>query len=221
MERSTGDVVPIGAVSSAGGAAEPGPPIRLFLVDDAEMVRVGLADLLTTRGNFVVVGQAGTIAGAREGILETLPDVALLDVRLPDGSGIQLCRELRSSAPTVRCALLTSFDESNAAVAAVLSGAYGFFLKEIESVDLSAALRQIANGRSALDADLTARALDALRGEPPVDPSSVGMTRRETAIQEMLLEGLNDAEIAERLGMPERSVRVYVAEVLAKVIETL
>ena len=209
--------------AAAGHAGEPtrAHPIRLYLLDDHEMVRAGLANLLTATGDFVVVGQSGTVADARREILQLVPDVALLDVRLPDGSGIELCRDVRSADPAIRCVLLTSFDESNAAAAAVLAGASGYFLKEIRTVDLAAALRTVAAGGSVIDPLLSQAAIDALSRDYLADPATGGLTRREAEIRDLLLQGMTNREIAEKLHMPERSVRAYVSTIIGKVTSPL
>lgn len=197
------------------------PKIRLFLLDDHEIIRAGLAELLTAVGRFEIVGEAATVADARHGIVQTAPDIAVLDVRLPDGSGIELCRHLRSLAPHVRSVLLTSFDEDNAAAAAVIAGAYGYLVKEVRAVDLSAALQRVADGDRVFDTEVAERALDALRRDVLAEPGSAPLTARQLAVRDLLLEGLSDAEIAERLEVPEKTVRIYVAEVLTRVLSSI
>ena len=181
------------------------------------MVRIGLVDLLTARGEFTIVGQSGTVAEAREEIPRLAPDIAVLDARLPDGSGIELCRYLQSAAPGVRCVLLTSYDESDAAAATVVAGAYGYFLKSVQVVDLSAALKQVAAGVRLLDPDLTGRVTEALRARTASDM----MSARERAVRDLLAEGCTDTEISERLGLPEATVRIYVADVIGQLITAM
>lgn len=197
------------------------PKIRLFLLDDHEIIRAGLAELLTAVGRFEIVGEAATVADARHGIVSTAPDIAVLDVRLPDGSGIELCRHLRSLAPDVRSVLLTSFDEDHAAAAAVIAGAYGYLIKEVKVVDLSAALQRVAEGDRVFDSEVAERALDALRRDVLAEPGSVPLTPRQVAVRDLLLEGRSDAEIAARLEVGEKTVRIYVAEVLTKVLSNM
>ncbi|MGN6605385.1 MAG: response regulator [Jatrophihabitans sp.] len=207
-----------GTVPQSTGAEGRRARIRLFLLDDHEIVRAGLADLLRTVGPFEIVGEAGTVAQAREGILATVPDIAVLDVRLPDGSGIDLCRQLRSLAPEVRSVLLTSFEETDAAAAAVIAGAYGYFLKEVHVSDLAEVLQRVIDGERVFDPIVVERALDALRGDPLRDQGGRELSEREQLVRDLLLAGLTDREIAARLQVPERTARILVADVLARVL---
>jgi two-component system, NarL family, response regulator DevR len=190
--------------------------IRVFLLDDHEIVRRGLADLLETEADLTVVGEAGTAAEALNRIPAARPDVAVLDARLPDGSGIDVCRDIRSSMPQVRCLILTSYDDNDAVFAAVMAGASGYLLKEIRGSSLVDAIRQVAAGRSLLDPSVTERLLTRLRNGEPEDKKLASLSEREREILGLITEGLTNRQIGERLFLAEKTVKNYVSGLLAK-----
>jgi two-component system, NarL family, response regulator DevR len=196
--------------------AAEGEVIRVFLLDDHEIVRRGLADLLETEAGISVVGEAGTAAEALNRIPAVKPDVAVLDARLPDGSGIDVCRDIRSSMPDVRCLILTSYDDNDAVFAAVMAGAAGYLLKEIRGSSLVDAIRQVAAGRSLLDPSVTERLLNRLRDGEPEDKMLASLSEREREILGLITEGLTNRQIGERLFLAEKTVKNYVSGLLAK-----
>jgi two-component system response regulator DevR len=191
-------------------------PIRVFLLDDHEIVRRGIADLLDAESDVTVVGEAGTAAEALRRIPAVQPDVAILDARLPDGSGIDVCRDIRSALPKVRCLILTSYDDNDAIFAAVMAGASGYLLKEIRGSSLVDAIRQVAAGKSLLDPAVTERLLNRLRGGAPQDPRLTSLTEREREILSLITDGLTNKQIGERLFLAEKTVKNYVSGLLAK-----
>jgi two-component system response regulator DevR len=190
--------------------------IRVFLLDDHEIVRRGLADLLETEPGITVVGEAGTAAEALNRIPAARPDVAVLDARLPDGSGIDVCRDIRSSMPAVRCVILTSYDDNDAVFAAVMAGAAGYLLKEIRGSSLVDAIRQVAAGKSLLDPSVTERLLARLRDGEPTDERLASLTDREREVLGLITEGMTNRQIGERLFLAEKTVKNYVSGLLAK-----
>ena len=191
-------------------------PIRLFLLDDHEIVRRGFADLLTSAPDIEVVGEAGTVAQALARIPACRPDVAVLDARLPDGSGIDVCREVRSRHPEIRCVILTSYDDDEALFAAVMAGASGYLLKEIRTASLTEAIRTVAEGKSLLDPSVTGKLLERLRTPPQPDARLKGLTEREREILDLIAEGLSNREIGQRLFLAEKTVKNYVSTLLSK-----
>jgi two-component system response regulator DevR len=185
-------------------------PIRIFLLDDHEIVRRGLTDLLEAEDDFVVVGEAGEIAGAAEAIVESDATIAILDGRLPDGSGIDVCRDVKSANPSIRCLILTSFDDDDAVLAAVLAGADGYLLKEVRATSLVDSIRAVAGGASLMDHAVTARVL-ARAGTP-----TPALTPRESEILALIAEGLSNREIASTLFLAEKTVKNYVSGILSK-----
>lgn len=197
--------------------SDPAPSIRVFLLDDHEIVRRGIADLLEAEDGIDVVGEAGTAAEALARVPAVRPDVAVLDARLPDGSGIDVCRDIRSALPAVRCLILTSYDDEDAIFAAVMAGAAGYLLKQIRGSSLVDAIRQVAAGKSLLDPDVTGRLLARLRaGEPSEDPRLAALTDREREILGLIAEGLTNRQIGERLFLAEKTVKNHVSALLAK-----
>jgi two-component system response regulator DevR len=190
--------------------------IRVFLLDDHEIVRRGIADLLQTEPDIVVVGEAGTAAEALSRIPLTSPHVAVLDARLPDGSGIEVCREIRSSAPEIRCLILTSYDDNDAIFAAVMAGAAGYLLKEVRGSSLVDAIRQVAAGKSLMDPAVTGRLLSRLRDGAPHDERLASLTARERDVLGLISDGLTNREIGERLFLAEKTIKNYVSGLLAK-----
>jgi two-component system response regulator DevR len=190
--------------------------IRVFVLDDHEIVRRGLVDLLSTTPDLKVVGEAGTAADALARIPAARPDVALLDVRLPDGSGIDVCRDIRSTLPGVQCLILTSYDDDEALFAAVMAGAAGYLLKQIGGRSLTEAIRQVAAGQSLMDPAVTGRLLDRLRNPPAADPRVGSLTAREREILDLIAGGLSNRQIGEELFLAEKTVKNYVSTLLSK-----
>jgi two-component system, NarL family, response regulator DevR len=195
---------------------EDAVPIRIFLLDDHELVRRGLVDLLGSVAGFEVVGEAATAAEARARILAVKPDVAVLDGRLPDGSGIDVCRDIRSELPDTYCLILTSYDDQDAVLAAVLAGASGYVLKEVRGSGLIDAIRQVALGRSLIDPGTIERVMNQVRQGPAVDGKVAGLTDREREILDLIAEGLTNRQIGERLYLAEKTVKNYVSSLLSK-----
>ncbi len=191
-------------------------PIRVFLLDDHEIVRRGIADLLATQSDIAVVGEAGTAAEALARIPATRPQVAILDARLPDGSGIEVCRAVRSAQPEVRCLILTSYDDNDAIFTAVMAGASGYLLKQVRGTTIVDAIRQVAAGRSLLDPSVTERLLTRLREGETRDERLDSLTEREREVLELIAEGLTNKQIGERLFLAEKTVKNYVSGLLAK-----
>ncbi len=195
---------------------QPTSQIRVFLLDDHELVRRGLTDLLGSTTDLIVVGEAATCAEALSRIPAVAPQIALLDARLPDGSGIDVCRELRSAHPEVSCVILTSNDDDEALFAAVMAGASGYLLKQIRGSSLVYGIRQVAAGRSLLDPAMTKTLLDRLREPLQDDSAARGLTAREREILDLIAEGCTNREIGQRLFLAEKTVRNYVLTLLAK-----
>lgn len=194
----------------------PGPEkISVFLLDDHQVVREGLRHLLGAESDFEVVGEAATAGEAVEAITTLRPRVAVLDVRLPDGNGVEVCREVRSAAPDVACLMLTSFSDEEAMFGAVMAGASGYVLKEVRGSDLVNSIRKVAGGHSLLDPRLTARILDRVLA-PPTDSPSDGLTAQERRILELIAEGRTNRQIAEAMYLSEKTVKNYVSSLLAK-----
>jgi two-component system response regulator DevR len=193
-----------------------GDPIRVFLLDDHEIVRRGIANLLESDGDITVVGEASTAAEAIGRITAVRPHVAVLDTRLPDGSGIDVCRDIRSAMPEVRCIILTSYDDNDAIFAAVMAGASGYLLKEIRGSSLIDAIRQVAAGKSLLDPAVTERLLTRLRAGETTDPRLAALTPKERDILELIADGLTNRQIGERLFLAEKTVKNYVSVLLNK-----
>ena len=197
-------------------SAELTEDIRVFLLDDHEIVRRGIADVLEEQPGIVVVGEAATAGEALRRIPAARPHVAVLDARLPDGSGIDVCRDIRSSAPEVRCLILTSYDDNDALFAAVMAGAAGYLLKEVRGTSLIEAVRQVAAGKSLLDPAVTGRLLTRLREGAPQDARLASLTDREREILGLITDGLTNKQIGERLFLAEKTVKNYVSGLLAK-----
>ncbi|MET9624716.1 response regulator transcription factor [Streptomyces sp. NPDC006464] len=195
-------------------------PVRVFLVDDHEVVRRGLRDLLGAEADLAVVGEAATAGQALARGPALRPDVAILDVRLPDGDGVSVCRELRSRMPELACLMLTSFDDEEALLDAIMAGAAGYVLKQIKGSDLVAAVRTVATGQSMLDPATTARLMHSLRDPepagPPEDQRLAVLTERERDVLELIGEGLTNRRIAERLYLSEKTVKNHISRLLGK-----
>ena len=191
-------------------------PVTVFLLDDHEIVRRGLADLLDSVDGIEVVGEASTAEQALNRIPAVRPNVALLDARLPDGSGIDVCRDIRSAVPETRCLILTSYDDNDAIFASVMAGASGYLLKEIRGTSLIEAIQQVAAGRSLLDPAVTERLLARLRDGEPTDQRLASLTPRDREILSLIADGLTNRQIGERLFLAEKTVKNYVSGLLAK-----
>lgn len=190
---------------------------RVFLVDDHEIVRRGLSDLIDGVEGLEVVGEAGTVRQALARIEAARPDVVVLDVRLPDGSGIDLCRQIRSSMPEAACLILTAYDDDTATSAAVLAGASGYLLKNIAGMRLLDDIRAVSTGRILLDAGTVARAAASLRdGARDDDPRWGSLGLRERQVLALIADGLTNRQIGERLGLAEKTVKNYVSSLLLK-----
>ncbi|WP_377645348.1 response regulator [Oryzobacter terrae] len=190
-------------------------PVRVFLLDDHDVVREGLRFLLE-RHDIEVVGEAGTAAEATARIPALRPDVAVLDARLPDGSGIEVCRAVRSVDPTIRALILTSYDDDEALFAAIMAGASGYVLKDIRSNDLVGAIRQVAAGNSLIDPSLTARVLERVRTGATAAPELSGLTEQELRLLGFIAEGMTNRQIGEQMHLAEKTVKNYVSSILAK-----
>lgn len=189
--------------------------VRVALVDDHEIVRRGLRDLLDGEPGIEVVAEAGGVEEAMVRVGATSPDVVVVDVRLPDGDGVALCRALRQLDPAPRCLVLTAFDDERALVEAIMAGASGYLLKQVRGQDLVDAVREVAAGRSLLDPVTTAHVLDRMRESAKADELS-GLTERERDVLMLMGEGHTNRQIAERLFLAEKTVKNYVTSVLAK-----
>jgi DNA-binding NarL/FixJ family response regulator len=197
---------------------DPTVTIRVFLLDDPEVVRRGVRELLEAEsdGAIEVVGEAGTADEAIRRIPAVHPDVALLDVRLPDGNGVEVCRDVRSRHPEVRCLMLTSFSDDEALFDAIMAGASGYVLKQVRGTDLVDDVRRVAAGQSLLDPTITAKVLDRLRRGPEDDPGIAQLTDQERRVLDLLAEGLTNRQIGERLYLAEKTVKNYVSNLLTK-----
>jgi len=191
--------------------------IRVFVLDDHEVVRQGLLRLIDAEPDMAVVGEASTAHEALARVPHTDADVALLDVRLPDGSGVEVCRELASSAPRVRCLMLTSYEDDEALLAAITAGAAGYVLKEIRGPQLLDSIRLVAAGRDLLDPATTARVVERLRESRRHDARLDLLTAQESAVLDLIGEGLTNREIADRMFLAEKTVKNYISSLLAKI----
>jgi two-component system, NarL family, response regulator DevR len=190
--------------------------IRVFLLDDHEVVRRGVADLLEAEPDIEVVGEAESAAAAARRLPALRPDVAILDARLADGNGIDVCREIRSQDPSIHALILTSYDDEDALFAAIMAGAAGYVLKQIRGTDLIDAVRRVAAGQSLLDPAVTARVLQRVR-EGEREPAELAhLTEQEKRILECIAEGLTNRQIGERLFLAEKTVKNYVSVLLTK-----
>ncbi|MFD3522689.1 response regulator [Streptomyces sp. NPDC058653] len=192
--------------------------IIVFLLDDHEVVRRGVHELLAAEDDIDVVGEAGTAEDALTRIPATRPDVAVLDVRLPDGSGVEVCREIRSRDEGIKCLMLTSFSDDEALFDAIMAGASGYVLKAIRGDELLTAVRDVAAGRSLLDPAATARVLQRLRegNTPKGDERLANLTDQERKILDLIGEGLTNRAIGERLHLAEKTIKNYVSSLLSK-----
>jgi two-component system, NarL family, response regulator DevR len=192
--------------------------IKVFLLDDHEVVRRGVRELLEgeSRGEIAVAGEAGTAEEALRRLPAVRPDVAILDVRLPDGNGVEVCREIRSRHPEIQCLMLTSFADDEALFDAIMAGAAGYVLKQVRGGDLVDSVRRVAAGQSLLDPTVTTKVLDRLRRGPDEDQGVGELTDQERKILDLLAEGLTNRQIGERLYLAEKTVKNYVSNLLMK-----
>jgi DNA-binding NarL/FixJ family response regulator len=202
--------------NSPDAAPTDGHQIRVYLLDDHELVRRGIKELLESEDDIVVVGESGLAQEAARRIPALRPDVAILDGRLPDGSGIDVCREIRSVDPTIKALILTSYDDDDALFAAIMAGAAGYILKQVRGNDFVDSVRKVAAGQSTLDPAMTAAVLERIRTGPPKDQELEGLTQQEQKILELIGEGLTNRQIAERVFLAEKTVKNYVSSLLAK-----
>ena len=190
--------------------------IKVFLLDDHEIVRRGVRELLETVEDFEIVGEACTAEEALARIPPTKPNVAIIDMRLPDGNGVEVCREVRSREPEVQCLILTSFADDEALFDSIMAGASGYLLKQIKGTDLVDAIRRVAGGQSLLDPEITARVLERLRKGDEEDERVARLTDQERKILDLIAEGMTNRQIAERLFLAEKTVKNYVSNLLSK-----
>ena len=193
-----------------------GRRIGVFLVDDHEIVRRGVRDLLESQPDIVVIGEAGTAEAALADIPALRPDVAVLDVRLPDGDGVSVCREIRSQAPKVGCLMLTSFGDDEALFDAIMAGAAGYVLKQIRGTDLIGAIRTVASGQSLIDPKAASRLMDRMRDQARGADPLAALTTPEMKILELIGKGLTNRQIGERLFLAEKTVKNYVSSIFVK-----
>ncbi|MDQ1688617.1 MAG: hypothetical protein QOK42_1592 [Frankiaceae bacterium] len=190
--------------------------VRVFLVDDHEVVRRGVRDMLEADTEIVVVGEASTVDEALVRVPTSGADVAVLDVRLPDGDGVSLCRELRSQLPDLSVLMLTSFQDDEALLGAILAGASGYVLKQIRGADLVGAVKTVASGASLLDPAAAARLMDKLRRDATAVDPLAGLSEQERRVLDLIGEGLTNRQIGERLFLAEKTVKNYVSSLLGK-----
>jgi len=187
----------------------------VFLLDDHEVVRRGLRELIESEDDLEVVGEAGTAEEALSRIPPTAPDVAVLDVRLPDGSGVEVCRDIRSKHPEIKCLMLTSFADDDALFSAIMAGASGYVLKQVRGSDLVDGIRRVGRGESLLDPGVTTQVLERLRHRPE-DDELAGLTDQERKILDLIAEGLTNRQIGEQMFLAEKTVKNYVSNLLSK-----
>ena len=190
--------------------------ITVFLLDDHEIVRRGIRELLESEGDITVIGESGLAEEASRRIPALRPDVAILDGRLPDGSGVDVCREVRSRDPEIATLILTSYDDDDALFSAIMAGAAGYVLKQVKGHDLIDTVRRVAAGQSMLDPAVTAQVLERLRNGPQTDPSLDQLTPQEHRILELIAQGMTNRQIASELFLAEKTVKNYVSAILAK-----
>jgi two-component system response regulator DevR len=190
--------------------------LKVFLVDDHEVVRRGVADLLEADDELTIVGEASTVSQALARVPALRPDVVVLDVRLPDGNGVELCRELRSMFPELTCLMLTSYTDEQAMLDAILAGASGYVIKDIKGMELIRAVRTVGSGRSLLDNRAAAMVMSKLRESVEAPGPLAGLTERERTLLDLIGEGLTNRQIGERMFLAEKTIKNYVSQLLAK-----
>jgi len=203
-------------VTESAAPESAADPIRVFLLDDHEVIRRGIKDLLEDEEDIVVVGESGLADEARRRIPALRPHVAILDGRLPDGSGIDVCRDVRSVDPSIAALILTSFDDDDALFSAIMAGASGYLLKQVRSADLVETVRQVAAGKSMLDPAVTAQVLERIRTGPKTNSAFEHLTDHERRILELIGEGLTNRQIGNEMHLAEKTVKNYVSSLLAK-----
>jgi DNA-binding NarL/FixJ family response regulator len=206
----------VAAASSESSTPLADDRIRVYLLDDHEVVRRGIKELLGGEPDIVVVGESGLAHEAARRIPALRPDVAILDARLPDGSGIDVCREVRSRDPEIKALILTSYDDDEALFAAIMAGAAGYTLKQVRGNDLVETVRRVAAGQSTLDPSVTEAVLDRVRNGPPVDKELERLTPQEQRILDLIGEGMTNRQIGEQMFLAEKTVKNYVSSMLAK-----
>lgn len=197
-------------------ATGPTSTLRVYLVDDHEVVRRGLRDLLESEDDISVVGESGSAQVAARQVPAARPDVAIVDGRLPDGSGVEVCRAVRSVDPGIAVLVLTSYDDDDALFSALMAGASGYLLKQVDGDQLVQSVRRVAAGQSLLDPQVTAQVLDRLRHGPAVDPVVEGLTPQEHRILELIGQGLTNRQIAAEMFLAEKTVKNYASTLYAK-----
>jgi len=203
----------VGTAASDDGAQQP---VKVFLLDDHEIVRRGVRDMLEAEPDITVIGEAGTAESALARIPALVPDVAVLDIRLPDGDGVTVCREIRSRLPQIACLMLTSFGDDEALFDAIMAGAAGYVLKQIRGTDLVGAVRTVASGESMLDPDAAHRVMARMRDQANQKDPLAGLTPQERKILELIGEGLTNRQIGERMYLAEKTVKNYISALFAK-----
>jgi DNA-binding NarL/FixJ family response regulator len=203
-------------VNMAASDSAPRGAVTVFLLDDHEIVRRGVRDMLEAEGDIKVIGEAGTASSALARIPALRPQVAVLDVRLPDGDGVSVCREIRSRMPDVACLMLTSFGDEDALLDAIMAGAAGYVLKQIRGSDLVGAVRTVATGQSMLDPRAASQLMARLRGQSAKQDPLAGLTPQERRILELIGEGLTNRQIGERMFLAEKTVKNYISGLFAK-----
>jgi len=203
-------------VTDSAAPERESEPIRVFLLDDHEVIRRGIKDLLEDEDDIVVVGESGLADEARRRIPALRPHVAILDGRLPDGSGIDVCRDVRSVDPSIAALILTSFDDDDALFSAIMAGASGYLLKQVRSADLVETVRQVAAGKSMLDPAVTAQVLERIRTGPKTNSAFEHLTDHERRILELIGEGMTNRQIGKEMHLAEKTVKNYVSSLLAK-----
>ena len=191
-------------------------PIEVFLLDDHEVVRRGVRELLESEGDIVVVGEASSAAEALARVPAVRPQVAILDVRLPDGDGVSVCRDLKSELPDLACLMLTSFADDEALFEAIMAGAAGYLLKEVRAADILGAVRTVAAGGSLLDPRTTVLLMDRIRSQVSKDDPVSGLSEQERRVLDLIGEGLTNRQIGERMFLAEKTVKNYVSNLLGK-----
>jgi two-component system response regulator DevR len=190
--------------------------IRVYLLDDHAVVRRGLRAVLELEGDIEVVGEAGTVADGVREILDLVPDVAILDGRLPDGHGIEVCRQVRSADPRIKALILTSYDDDEALFSAILAGAGGYVLKQVDESALVSGIRAIVQGHSLIEPDVAVRVIERMRTTTPAAEGIDSLTDTESDILDLITDGLTNRQIGERLYLAEKTVKNHVTSLLAK-----
>ena len=192
------------------------PPVRVYLLDDHEVVRRGLRTLLSSVSDIEVVGESGSAVEATSRIPALRPDVAVLDGRLPDGNGIEVCRAIRSVDPSINVLILTSYDDDEALFGAIMAGAAGYVLKEVNGMDLINAVRHVGDGKSLIDPALTATLLERIRKGPATAPELSSLSEQELRLLHHIAQGLTNRQIGEQMHLAEKTVKNYVSSILGK-----